>query len=146
MPASEPMVSLERYRKQLGDIQLYILHWTDTIPKQVASQVDESSNSDSSDTSSDSDSSESSTPPEPKTQHNSGHLLAIGIHRFVHHAMIASTDKSPDLCRWNDIPVQTACGKRFIPSRIALCAVFKPPEGACCMHRGCQHWLDADCA
>ena len=112
MPASEPMVSLERYRKQLGEIQLSILHWTDTCPKQVASQVDESSDSDSSDTSSDSDSSESTAPPEPKTQPNSGHLLAIGIHRFVHHALIARADKSTDICHWNDVPVQTACGKR----------------------------------
>ena len=87
MPASEPMVSLERYRKQLGDLQLSFLHWTDTVPKQVASQVDESSESDSSDTSSSSDSSASSAHQEPKTQPNSGHLLAIGIHRFVHHAM-----------------------------------------------------------
>lgn len=144
MPASEPTVVLERFRKSLETIQLSVLYWIDTVPTQVTSQVELSSDSDSASTSSSSSSSNSSHEEKPRSQPKENSMLAIGIHRFLHHAMIECTDKKSDVCKWYDIPVQTGCGRRFVSSRITLMEAFTPPEGTCCMHRGCQQWLQSD--
>ena len=144
MPASEPAVTLERYRKELGSITLSVLHWDVKPPIFLASQVDSSSSSDSEASSSSSGSSDSLELTKPAAQSKPDQVVAIGLHRFVHHAMIECTNKSAGVSCWNDIPVQTACGKRFISNRIHLMALFSPPDGTCCMHRCCQQWLDID--
>ena len=81
---------------------------------------------------------------QPQSQTNAGQMLAIGVHRWLHHAMIECTDKHARVCTWNGTPVQTACGKRFDSKRITLTAISTLPEGKCCMHRGCQQWLRLD--
>lgn len=144
MPASEPPVVLERFRKELENMTLTVLCWIETLPTQVASQVESSSDSASTDTSSSSASSDASTAEKPRTQQKSNSMLAVGIHRFLHHAMVECTDKTSDVCQWEGIPIQTGCGKRFVSSRITLMEAFTPPEGTCCMHRGCQQWLQSD--
>ena len=144
MPASEPEVVMERFRKDLGEIQLLVLHWNTSGTTMLASHIDSSSDSDSAGSGSTSSSSASSTAVLPRTQPQADNLLAIGVHRMVHHAMIACTSNITDVSCWNDVPVQTACGRRFTSKRITLQGVFHPPEGKCCMHRGCQQWLRPD--
>ena len=144
MPASEPEVVMERFRKDLGEIQLSVLHWNISGSHVTVPQVESSSASDSAGSSSTSSSSASSTAVQPPAQKLSEHLIAIGVHRLVHHAMIACTTNTTGVSCWNDVPVQTACGRRFTSKRITLHEVFTPPEGKCCMHRGCQQWLHPD--
>ena len=144
MPAAEPVVHLERFRKDLDSISLTVLHWDVKPPTFLASQVDSSSSSATAESSSSSGSSDSEAVSKPPPQLKSDHILAIGLHRFVHHAMVESSVKNTGVSCWNDTPVQTACGKKFAPSRIHLMALFSPPAGTRCMHRGCQQWLDTD--
>ena len=144
MPASEPTVVMERFRKDLGEIQLSVLHWNFSGSHDPVPHVESSSASESAGSSHSSSSSASSTAEQPQAQKRSEHLLAIGVHRLVHHAMIACTTDTASVSCWNDVPVQTACGRRFTSQRITLHDVFTPPEGKCCMHRGCQQWLHPD--
>ena len=144
MPASEPVVVLERFKKELAPVTLSVLRWIDMLPQTIASQVDLISDSDSSDSTSSSGSSDASDAAKPSSQTKPGQMLAIGAHRRVFHAMVECVDNTTGVCTWNDMPVQTACGKRFAANRITLTDVSTFPNGKSCMHRGCQQWLRLD--
>ena len=82
MPAPKPEAVMERFRQDLGNFRLLVLHWNISGTHVTVPQVDSSPASDSAGSSSTSPSSALYTVIQPQPQQNSGHLLAIGVHRW----------------------------------------------------------------
>ena len=154
-PLVEPQFSVERFRKDKGDLEWKFFRFDQadglqqlvTLPDTPLEELSEESSSDESSSSSSSDGSvEEPKPRRPKIPRTAAasHLIEadeaiVGLHRRTWHVMMVSDSQQPDLPCWQGQSLKTACGRFLIQMQVSASEAFElAPGQSMCSHGGCR--------